>query len=145
MILRRTCSFLLLAAGMAAGGCASDQAERHAHATQRLDFSLANPRITYELGLNCELRVTLPPPPPDSGCVWEIVGNNALVLEQQGPLRAGEAVGGGGAGPSVVVFYSLKLGRSVLRFVLVHPKEDEALALARCEATVRVLDDRPGS
>ena len=81
------------------------------------------------------IMVVLPPGPQGSeGDVWEIASNNNKVLEQTSAMKAAAV------GTTTVSFYALKPGRSVLRFVLVHPGDADAIPAAKCEVTVRVAD-----
>jgi predicted secreted protein len=87
------------------------------------------------------VRVVLPGPEAGAGTAWEVVSNNTRVLEQTGPLKAIPSSGApGSAATTIASFYSLKPGRSVLRFVLVRPNEAESVPLAECNLTVHVND-----
>jgi hypothetical protein len=90
-----------------------------------------------EMGIESAVRIVLPGPEPGSGLAWEIAENNASVLEQMGRPAA---VPGGQPATSTVSFYSLKPGRSVLRFVLIRPGQREAEPAAMCGVVVHVRD-----
>lgn len=92
-----------------------------------------------EIGLVSAVKVVLPGPDPASGLVWEITSNNTTVLEQMAPLATDP--GSVGAGPTTSAsFYSLRPGKSILRFFLLRPSETEAIPAAKCEVTVRVSE-----
>jgi hypothetical protein len=135
--LARVAAFLALAL---AAGCA-EAPERRPRNTQtvRLSAELAAPAV--EMGLVSEIRVVLPGPQAGSDYIWEIASNDNTVLEQEGPLAVVPASGAPGSPATTVVsFYSLKPGRSVLRFFLVRPSEAEATPAAQCRVTVRVSE-----
>jgi len=90
-----------------------------------------------ELGIESSVRIVLPGPEPGSGMAWEIAENNARVLEQMGRPAA---VPGARPAASTVSFYSLKPGRSVIRFVLIRPGQREAEPAAMCGVVVHVRD-----
>jgi hypothetical protein len=125
------------AAGFAAvvlsTGCDSTP-DRHPRTTRTVVLSADQVAPDVALGVVSAVQIILPPGP--GGYAWEISSNNTRVLEQMGPLKAGPA----SAPTTSVSFYSLKPGRSVLRFVLVRPGEAEAVPAAKCEVTVRVSD-----
>jgi hypothetical protein len=98
-----------------------------------------NPPIDIEVVT--DLKIVLPGPETGSGLVWEIVSNNTRVLDQTTPLKAASPVAPGEKPTTTVTFYSQKPGKSVLRFVLVHPNEAEATPVAKCALSVRVNDD----
>jgi hypothetical protein len=90
-----------------------------------------------EIGLVSAVEIVLPGPDPASGLAWEITSNNTAVLEQMAPL----ATATGPGGPTTTVsFYTLRPGKSILRFFLLHPSETEAIPAAKCEVTVRVSE-----
>jgi hypothetical protein len=124
----------LLALAFAAG-CESAPV-RHPKQTQEFVLTPGQPAPDAELGIECAVRVVLPGPEPGSGLAWEIASNNAKVLEQMG----GPAPAKGGGASTSVSFYSLKPGRSALKFVLVRPGQAEAEPAAICELTVHVRD-----
>lgn len=131
----RTCCLIMLAL---AAGCESAP-KRQPKATAECALSPGRPAPEVDLGLESAVHVVLPGPDAGSGFVWEIASNNGKVLEQMGPLVA--AQGRGGEGPATSVsFYSLKPGKSVLRFVLVQPGQQEAVPAGMCEVTVRVSE-----
>jgi hypothetical protein len=98
-----------------------------------------NPPIDIEVVTN--LKVVLPGPETGSDLVWEIVSNNTKVLDQTSALKAVVPVPVGEKPTTTVTFYAQKPGKSVLRFVLVHPNEAEATPVAKCALSVRVNDD----
>jgi hypothetical protein len=127
---------LLAAAALAVAGC-EDAPARHARVTQDCVLVPGMEAPDVAIGIESAVRVILPGPKQGSGLVWEIASNNSRVLEQTGALKAGP-----GPGPTTsATFYSLKPGKSVLRFVLVRPDVSEAVPAAMCEVTVRVSDD----
>jgi hypothetical protein len=102
-----------------------------------VELSPDHPTPPVEIGLVSAVHVVLPGPDPGSGLVWEIASNNTAVLEQMAPLAAAP----GPAGPTTSAsFYSLRPGKSILRFFLVRPSEAEAIPAAKCEVTVRVVE-----
>jgi len=127
---------LVLAALAFAAGCEGPQA-RHPKATQECVLAPGQSAPDVELGIESAVRIVLPGPEPGSGLAWEIAENNAYVLEQMGRPAA---VPGAQPATSAVSFYSLKPGRSVLRFVLIRPGQGEAEPAAMCEVVVHVRD-----
>ncbi len=121
-----------------AAGCDSAPV-RQPKQTTTVELSPDHAAPSAEIGLVSAVRVVLPGPEPGTGLIWEIASNNTAVLEQMGPLAAGHGAAGGRATTSAS-FYSLKPGRSVLRFFLVRPSEAEAIPAAKCEVTVRVVE-----
>jgi len=94
-----------------------------------------------DLGLVSAIKVELPGPDADSKYVWEIVSNNNKVLEQMGPLQTTPGSFSAGSGPATSVsFYALKPGKSVLRFFLVRPGDNDAVPAQQCQVIVRVKD-----
>lgn len=127
-------AFAVLGLGLAAG-CEGAQA-RHPKQTQEFVLTPGRPAPDAELGIESAVRVVLPGPEPGSGLAWEIASNNDKVLELMGP--PGPAEGGGDA--TAVSFYTLKPGRSVLRFVLVRTGQRESEPAGICELVVHVRD-----
>jgi hypothetical protein len=125
-----------IAALAASTGCDSTPARQPRH-TLTVELSPDHPMPPVEIGLVSAVHVVLPGPDPGSGLAWEIASNNTSVLEQMGPLSA--ASGPAGATTSAS-FYSLRPGKSVLRFFLLRPSEAEAIPAAKCEVTVRVSE-----
>ena len=133
---RRTAMAALAVLGLAlAAGCESAPA-RHPKQTQEFILTPGRPAADAELGIESAVRVVLPGPEPGSGLAWEIASNNDAVLELMG--APGPAPGGGAA--TTVSFYTLKPGRSVLRFVLVRPGQRESEPAGICELVVHVRD-----
>jgi hypothetical protein len=131
-------SILVCAAAAAAlalvAGCDSTPARQPKHTTTvKLSPVLATPAV--EIGLVSAVHIVLPGPDAGSGLVWEITSNNTAILEQEGPLAT--ATGPEGITTSVS-FYSLRPGKSVLKFFLVRPSDADAIPAAKCEVTVRV-------
>jgi len=121
-----------------AAGCSSAP-DRHPVETQVVVLSTAHASAPLSIGLFSAVRIVLPGPETASGYLWEIGSNNTRVLEQMGPLKPAAAVPG--QPPTTTVsFYTLKPGRSALRFFLVVPDERDTVPLASCELTVRVRD-----
>jgi hypothetical protein len=116
------------------GACESDSG-RHPRETKVCVLMPDVPTPDVELGLVSAIQVVLPGPDAGSDLLWEIISNNNTVLEQMGPIKAIP-----GASTSSVSFYALKPGKSVLRFYLVHPGQQEAIPVSKCEVTVRVKD-----
>ena len=109
--------------------------------TRTIFLHVDRPSPDVEIGLVSAIRVVLPGPAPGSGLLWEIASNNTRVLEQMGPMKAEAAAEEAGSRPATTVsFYTLKPGRSALRFYLLDPKLAEAVPSATCELTVRVVD-----
>jgi len=121
-----------------AAGCDSAPV-RQPKQTLTVELSPDHATAPVEIGLVSAVRVALPGPEPGSGLIWEIASNNTAVLEQLTPLAAVPGAAGGKA-TTASSFYSLKPGRSVLRFFLVRPSEAEAIPVAKCEVTVRVVE-----
>jgi hypothetical protein len=121
-----------------AAGCESTPARQPRHTlTVVLSPNTVTPPV--EIGLVSAVKVVIPGPDPGSGLVWEIASNNTSVLEQTAPLAMDP--GTGGAGPTTSAsFYSLRPGKSILRFFLLRPTETEAIPAAKCEVTVRVSE-----
>jgi hypothetical protein len=133
----RAAAFLAL---VLAAGC-DGPPERHPRNTQvvRLSTELAAPAI--EMGLVSEIKIVLPGPQAGSDYIWEIASNNNTVLEQEGPLKLVPASGApDSAATTVASFYSLRPGKSVLRFFLVRPTDADAVPAAHCQVTVRIAE-----
>lgn len=138
--MRNPLSVLIRASAIAAlavvAGCDSTPARQPKHTTTvKLSPILAAPAV--EIGLVSAVHVVLPGPDAGSGLVWEITSNNTAVLEQEGPLAT--ATGPDGVTTSAS-FYSLRPGKSILRFFLVRPSDTDAIPAAKCEVTVRVVE-----
>ena len=129
------CSLALLGLALISG-CEGTQV-RHPKVTQECVLVPGQQAPDVELGVESAVHVVLAGPAAGSGLAWEIALNNSAVLEQMGALRLAQEPGTG-APTTAVSFYSLKLGRSVLRFVLIRPNEREAEPAAMCEVTVHV-------
>jgi hypothetical protein len=131
---------LVRAAAIAAlafvAACDSTPARQPKHTTTvKLSADLATPAV--EIGLVSAVRVVLPGPDVGSGLVWEITSNNTAVLEQEGPLAP---VSGPEGVTTSTSFYSLRPGKSILKFDLVRPSDTDAIPAAKCEVTVRVVE-----
>jgi hypothetical protein len=131
-------SALLVAAVLAlafASGCDTPEG-RHPKTTQVV--ALLPNQVTPDviLGLVSAIQVVLPGPTEGSGLVWEIASNDNRILEQMTPVK----VTPGTPPTTTVSFYALKPGKSVMRFFLVHPSEQVAVPVTRCEVTVRVRE-----
>jgi len=121
---------------LAGAGCDSTPARQPRH-TLTVELPTDREAPPVEMGLVSAVTVVLPGPDPASGLAWEIASNNTTVLEQMAPLTTAA----GPAGPTTSAsFYSLRPGKSVLRFFLVRPAETEAIPAAKCEVTVRVSE-----
>jgi hypothetical protein len=125
-----------IAALAVAAGCDSTPARLPKHTTT-VELSPDRAQPAVEIGLVSAVRVVLPGPVAGSGLAWEITSNNAAILEQEGPLVAGPGPAGVTTSTS---FYSLRPGKSILRFFLVHPSDADAIPAAKCEVTVRVSE-----
>lgn len=131
----RTCCLVMLALAV---GCESAPG-RHPKVTKDCPLAPGRPAPEVDLGLESAVHIILPGPDAGAGYVWEIASNNNKVLEQMGRLIV--APGAAGAGPTTSVsFYTLKPGKSVLRFALVQPGQQEAVPAGLCEVTVRVTE-----
>jgi hypothetical protein len=127
---------IAVAAIAAVSGCDSTPARQPKH-TVTVELSPDHPTPAVELGLVSAVHVVLPGPVGGSGLAWEITSNNTAVLEQMTPLATDTS------GPSVTTsssFYSLRPGKSILRFDLVRPSDQDAIPAAKCEVTVRVSE-----
>jgi predicted secreted protein len=134
-LLARTAAVVAVAL---AAGCDSTPARQPRH-TQTVVLSPDQATPPVEIGLVSAVKVVLPGPDPASGLVWEITSNNTAVLEQMAPLAV--EPGSAGAGPTTSAsFYSLRPGKSILRFFLLRPSETEAIPAAKCEVIVRVSE-----
>jgi hypothetical protein len=121
---------------LACAGCDSTPARQPRH-TLTVELPTDREAPPVEIGLVSAVKVVLPGPDPASGLAWVIASNDTMVLEQMAPLTTAA----GPAGPTTSAsFYSLRPGKSVLRFFLVLPAETEAIPAARCEVTVRVSE-----
>lgn len=132
---------LALAAGFLAmvlvAACESAPARRP-NTTQTIVLTPKDPSPVVEMEIASAIHVVLPGPDAGSGFAWEIASNNSKILEQMGPLKAAPAPGGGAT--TEVSFYSLRPGKSVLRFFLVRPEEQVAVPAGSYEMIVRVTD-----
>ncbi|HEY5227246.1 MAG TPA: hypothetical protein VIJ19_01840 [Opitutaceae bacterium] len=135
---------LFCAAGLAAlvlsSGCDTEPV-RIARTTQTVTLMPDHPVPPIDVEVVTNVKIVLPGPEVGSGLIWEIVSNNTKVLDQTTPLKLVTPAAIGDKPMSSVTFYSLKPGKSTLRFVLVHPDEAEAVPLAKCALVVRVNDD----
>ncbi|HEY5079445.1 MAG TPA: hypothetical protein VII43_06340 [Opitutaceae bacterium] len=131
-IFLRTAAFLAVAL---AAGCDTTEV-RHPKTTQVVVFVRDQAVPDVALGLVSAVQVVLPGPDAGSGLSWEIISNNNLILEQMGPLKTTT----GATTTTTVSFYALKPGKSVLRFFLLNPRDQEAVPVAKCEVTVRVRE-----
>lgn len=140
MTARRT---VFLAAALLAGGLLAgceDRPDHQPHSMQTVALSPDKPAPPLAIEPVAGLRVTLPPPPPGSDFVWEIVANNVRVLRELTPLRRDPPAPGGEGGTSSMTFYAAHPGHSLLRFVLVHPADTDAIPAAKCTLAVTVKD-----
>jgi hypothetical protein len=127
-----------LAAGLLAG--CEDQPDHQPHSMQTVALAPDKPAPPVAIDPVAGLRVTLPTPPPGSDYVWEIVGNNVRVLRQLSPLRRDPPGAGGDPATTSMTFYAARPGHSLLRFVLVHPQDTDAVPAAKCTLAVTVKD-----
>jgi predicted secreted protein len=130
-----------LAAGFLAlilvAACESAPA-RHPNSTQTIVLTPKDASPVVEMDIATAIQIVLPGPDAGSGYAWEIASNNSKILEQMGPLKA--AAGPGGGTTTGASFYSLRPGRSVVRFFLVRLGEQVAVPAGSYEITVRVTD-----
>jgi len=136
---RLLCAFCL-AALLLSAGCDTTPV-RVARSTQTITMTPDHPNPPIDIEVVTNLKIVLPGPDSGSGLVWEIVSNNTKVLDQTTPLKAVVPVAAGDKPTTSVTFYSLRPGKSVLRFVLVHLNEAEAIPVAKCALSVLVNDD----
>jgi hypothetical protein len=133
-VLLRSAALLSLAL---TAGCETTEG-RHPKTTQVVAFTAAADQTASDvaLGLVSAVQIVLPGPDAGSGLAWVVISNNNKILEQMGPLKAAA-----GAQPTTSVsFYALKPGKSVLRFYLLRPSDQEAVPVAKCQVTVRVRE-----
>jgi hypothetical protein len=123
-----------------AAGCDTSPTYRP-RGTQTVVLAPDKPAPSVEMEVVTGLRVVLPRPAPGADLVWEIVSNNAKVLPQTDGLRDDPAGPIGTKATESVSFYAAHPGRSVVRFVLVHPGDLDAVPTAKCLVTVHVTDD----
>jgi hypothetical protein len=134
---------LVCAAGFAivvlTSGCDTTPVHQ-ARVNQTLVLSPEGPSPTVDVEVVTNLHVVLPGPEPGSGLIWEILANNTRVLEQTSAIRAVPPALPSEKSTTTVTFYSLRPGKSTLRFALVHLNEDVATPVAKCTALIRVTD-----
>jgi len=135
---RFACASVLLALSLSVG--CETAPERHPKTTKLVVFAPNETAPDVPLGLVSAVKVVLPGPDAGSDYAWEIGSNNNKVLEQMGLLKTTPAVPPATQPTTSVSFYSLNPGKSVLRFFLVRPSEQEAVPRATCEVTVRVTE-----
>lgn len=133
-----SCMLALLGLALACG-CETAAPGRHPRQTTDCVLDPRTPAPDVDMEIQSAIRMVLPGPAEGSGLVWEIAANNAKVLEQMGRLTRAPA-GPGGIATSSVSFYSLKPGRSVVRFVLVRADQRETEPVAMCRVIVHVRD-----
>jgi hypothetical protein len=142
--LKSLLSPLLCAAGLAvvalSAGCDTAPA-RVPRETRVVVLSPDRPAEPLDLEVVNQIRIVLPGPDPGSNLEWEIVANNRRVLDQTSALKLAATSSPSEKPTTTSTFYALKPGKSVLRFVLVHPNEAEAIPVAKCVLVVRVNDD----
>jgi hypothetical protein len=114
---------------------------RKVRGTQTVVLSPDSPSAPIEAEVVTDLKVVLPGPDTGSDLIWEIVSNNTKVLDQTTKLLREPPVAPADKPTTTVTFYILKPGKSVLRFVLVHPNQAEAIPVAKCFLAVHVNDD----
>jgi hypothetical protein len=129
-----------LAVLLLSAGCDTEPV-RVARTTQTITMTPDHPNPPIDIEVVTNLKIVLPGPDMGSDLVWEIVSNNMKVLDQTSPIKAVTPVPVDEKPTTTVTFYSQKPGKSVLRFVLVHPNETEAIPVAKCALSVRVNDD----
>jgi hypothetical protein len=125
-----------VAAVAAVAGCDSTPARQPKH-TVTVELSPDHAAPAVELGLVSAVHIVLPGPQPGSGLIWEITSNNTAVLEQMTPLVTDTS---GAVVTTSTSFYSLRPGKSILKFFLLRPSDLDAIPAAKCEVTVRVSE-----
>ena len=135
----KTARILACACALAAlaflAGCESAPAH-HPKVTRDCVLTPGAPVADVDVGIETAIRVVLPGPQEGSPLAWEIAENNVHVLEQMNrPTKEP------GASSTTVTFYTLKTGRSVLRFVLVDPAQREAVPAAIAGVIIHVRED----
>jgi hypothetical protein len=135
---RFACAAALFALALSVG--CETAPERHPKVTKLVVFAPNETAPDVPLGLVSAVKVVLPGPDAGSDYIWEIGSNNNKILEQMGVLKTMPAVPPATEPTTTVSFYSLKPGKSVLRFFLVRPSEQQAVPQAKCEVTVRVRE-----
>jgi len=131
--------FFLALALVLLAGCDTAPAYKP-HSIQTVTLSPDKPAPPVEMEVVTGLRVILPRPAPGADFIWEIVSNNTKVLPQTSALRDDPAGPIGSKDTESVSFYAAHPGRSVVRFVLVHPGDLDAVPTAKCTVTVHVTD-----
>jgi len=124
------CGILALVAA-----CLDQNESDHNHPRYSHDYALtpSHPSAAIAIERGAALRIILPGPPAGSDYAWEIVSNNTHQLEQRTALIVTQAPTGQ---TTSVGFYSLKLGKSIVRFVLVRPSDRDAIPKGHFEVTV---------
>jgi len=123
---------LVLLVALAAAGC--DTAPAYKPRSIQTVTLARDQASALEMEVVTGVRVVLPDPPP--GFIWEIVANNIKVLPQTSAIRPD----GPGSGTESVTFYAAHPGRSVLRLVMVHPGDLNAVPASKVALSVRVND-----
>jgi predicted secreted protein len=141
---RASRSLLLAAAALLAGaflaGCEESTNNHKPRSMQTVLLSPDKPATPVYMDAVTGLTVSLPSPAPDTDYVWEIVSNNTRVLMELSPLRRDAPGAIGAKGTTSMTFYGAHPGHSLLRFVLVHPKDTDAIPAAKCVLAVTVRD-----
>jgi hypothetical protein len=136
-------SLLLAAAALLAlgglTGC-EDAPDHKPRSMQAVLLSPDKPAAPVFMDAVTGLTVSLPRPAPGSDYVWEIVSNNVRVLLELSPLRPDPPVAIGTKATTSMTFYAAHPGHSTLRFVLVHPRDADAVPAAKCTLAVTVRD-----
>ena len=137
MVLKRR--IILRIAWLAAllpAACFSDGDHRHPKSTASIVMA-GHTQHNVLMSRATGVSFLLPAVPPGSGLSWVLLGNNVKVLEQ----TSGVVPRSDGSPGFQCSFYSLKPGRSLVRFGLIDPAADVAVPEGRFEASVTVKPD----
>jgi hypothetical protein len=135
---RITLAAALLAAVLTAG-CETAPG-RHPRTTTVVVLVPDRPTPDVPVGLVSAVKIVLPGPDPASDYIWVIGSNNNKVLEEMDLMKTGPAVAPRTGVETTLSFYVLKPGKSVLRFFLVRPSDQEAVPKATCHVTIRASE-----
>ena len=142
----RNPSFRVLAAcgilGLLAA-CQNNSESDHLHPKYFHEVALVPQHAVTSVAIErgAGLRLVLPGPPAGTDYVWEIVSNNIRVLEETVGLRSAPASNvPGSVRTTSVTFYSLKPGKSIVRFVLVRASVRDAVPVQHYQITVIVKE-----
>ena len=131
--MRRLPLFLICLGALAFAGC-EGRVTYEPKSTQDCVLNPADHNPTVTMDVVTAVRFVLPGPTPTSTLGWVLVGNNILTLGQMDALKYDGKT-------SSIRFYAEKPGRSIVRFVLVHPNDREAIPVERYSILVIVKDE----